>query len=147
MEAHERENIRVGTILMDANNTLCRVKWSIYADGYVYPDGTPESKVQDNVVHYDEMEDDGNGGLQPVIERSFVHIMHLYGVPITEKLLRNIGFNNEDLNGVSVLKLNNAYFQNLVQSLSGHYTLRTTKGGTHLVKFIHEVQLHAAPKH
>jgi hypothetical protein len=141
METHEKHNIRVGTMLSDGKNKIYRVTHFIYSEGLTYKYGKP---VEDNVVHVDVY--DANNLKEPISHLDFVHLNFLEPVPIKKKYLDALGFKNSELNGRSVYRLNNAYFESL-SPVNDFYTIRSILTDEPFsVQYVHQVQIIAAGK-
>lgn len=139
MQAHEKHNIRVGTMLSDGGNNIYRVTFFIYSEGITHKYGAP---VEDNVVHVDVY--NVKNLKEPIGRKNFVHLNFVEPVPIKKEYLDILGFKASELDGRNVYRFNDVYFESL-EPVNGVYTIRRISNNEPFaVQYVHQVQIIAA---
>ena len=139
MQAQEKNNIRVGTMLSDGRDRIYRVTSFIFSEGITYKYGSP---VEDNVVHVDVY--NVNNLKEPIAHKDFVHLNFVEPVPIKKEYLDILGFKYSELNRRIIYCFKDAYFESLVP-VNGIFTLRRVRNNEPFaVQYIHQVQILAA---
>ncbi|MGG9972002.1 hypothetical protein ACQ33O_09440 [Ferruginibacter sp. SUN002] len=139
MQANEKNNIRIGTMLSDGADEIYRVTHFIFSEGITHKYGNP---VEDNVVHVDVY--NTNNLKEPIGHKNFVHLNFVEPVPISKEYLDILGFRTSKLNDHNVYRFNDAYFESLTP-VNGFYTVkRVSNNEPFAVQYIHQVQIIAA---
>lgn len=139
MQAHEKHNIRIGSMLSNGKDKIYRVTHFVFSTGITHKHGDP---VEDNIVHVDVYEPDNLK--ERIGHIDFVHLNFVEPVPIKREYLEVLGFRASELNGQVVYRLNNIYFESQRAQNGFYLAKRVNTNESYPVQFVHEVQILAA---
>ncbi len=141
MEAHEKDQIRVGSMFSSGNKSIYRVTKPIFTDLITYKFGEPVENNTVDVVVYQEQQD---GTFQEVRNIDLLHIRYIYPLSVKRRYLELIRFKSELLGAKQVLKYGQFYFEDFNDKKGVHLLKKIGFDGIIPVASMHMVQIAVA---